>query len=171
MGTNYYRIKKVSEERRQELHKKLDDLLENKVSEWDFEQMIEDFKQEHEVHICKSSFGWQILFDHNWGKYYKPNRKSLEEFLSEEGTHIEDEYGDKITYDEFWDMVKKHNDNPKNIFTSKTYKEYDNYNSSFSSRYCIEDFNRCKIIFGIDSHGETDFEVDGLRFAVFSNFS
>lgn len=68
-------------------------------------------------------------------------------------------------------MVKKHNDNPKNIFTSKTYKEYDNYNSSFSSRYCVEDINRCIIIFGIDSHGETDFEVDELRFAVFSNFS
>lgn len=28
-----------------------------------------------------------------------------------------------------------------------------------------------KVPFGIDAGKETDFEVDGLRFAVFSNFS
>lgn len=172
MGTNYYRIKKVSEERLQELHKKLDDLLENKVSEWDFEQIVEDFKQEHEVHICKSSFGWQVLFDHNWGKYYKPNRKSLEEFLSEEGTYIEDEYGDKITYEDFWNFVKKHNENSRNKWTSESYRKWEEEtNGRRFTNYCLDDIERCKMMFGIDGNGENDFTVDGLRFAVYSDFS
>lgn len=171
MGTNYYRIKPITEEQRQELHKKLDNVLDNRNQKWDLEEALEIIEREHQTHICKSSCGWQINFDHNWGKYYQPNRRSLEEFLSEEGTWIEDEYGDKISYDEFWDMVKTHNEMQRNKWTSKTYREDKKNMWIDDSIYCRDSIEKCKMMFGIDSNGETDFEVDGLRFAVFSDFS
>lgn len=172
MGTNYYRIKPISEERRKEIHRKLDNLLDDRIQNLDLEEAIEDAKKENYTHICKFSFGWQVCFDHNWGKFYEPNRKSLEEFLSEEGTHIEDEYGDKITYDEFWDFVKNHNENPRNKWTSESYRKWEEEtNGRRFTNYCLDYIERCKMMFGIDSNGENDFTVDGLRFAVFSNFS
>lgn len=170
MGTNYYRIKPITEEQRQELHKKLDNLLDNRSQKWDLEEALEIIEREHQTHICKSSCGWQVCFDHNWGKYYKPDRKSLEEFLSEEGTWIEDEYGDKISYDEFWNFVKKHNENPRNSWTSESYRKYEKSQGIWHRIYVDDNMEKCKMKFGIDSNGENDFTVDGLRFAVFSDF-
>lgn len=170
MGTNYYRVKPLTEEQRQEAHRKLDEVLDDKIPWWDFQEMVEGLDKQCRTHICKTSFGWQVCFDHNWGKYYQPNRKSLEEFLSEEGTYIKDEYGDKISYKDFWDMVKKHNENPCNDWTSLSYRQ-DNPDSNDDSYYCREYISKCKGVFGIDSKGETDFDVDGLRFAVYSDFS
>lgn len=171
MGTNYYRIKPITEEQRQELHKKLDNVLDKRGQRFDLEQALEEVENEHRVHICKSSCGWQVCFDHNWGKYYKPNRKSLEAFLSEEGTWIEDESGDRISYDEFWNMVDKHNKNPYNSLTSETYRKREEKNGGYWGYTCKDDIERCKMQFGIDSNGENDFTVDGLRFAVYSDFS
>lgn len=172
MGTNYYRIKPVYKEERDRLHKTLDDVLDKRGCEYELNEILEEVKKDHEVHICKSSCGWQVCFDHNWGKYYQPNRKSLEEFLSEEGTWIEDEYGDKISYDEFWKFVKKHNENPRNSWTSESYRKWEEKtNGRRFTSYSLDDIERCKMLFGIDSNGENDFTVDGLRFAVFSDFS
>lgn len=171
MGTNYYRIKPITEEQRQELHRRLDNVLDNRGQKWYLEEALEIIEREHQTHICKSSCGWQVCFDHNWGKFYQPNRKSLEEFLSEEGTYIEDEYGDRISCDEFWDFVKKHNENPHNNWTSKSYREYEKSQGVWHRLYVDDNMEKCKMLFGIDSDGENDFTVDGLRFAVYSDFS
>lgn len=170
MGTNYYRIKTISKEDRENLHKKLDEVLDIRGRNYILTEELEEVKNRSEIHICKSSCGWQINFDHNWGKYYQPNRKSLEEFLSETDTWIENEYGEKISYDDFWQLVKEHNENPRNRWTSKIYREEEQEGRNYAW-YCKEDINRCKELFGIDSNGETDFEVYGLRFSVFSDFS
>lgn len=171
MGTNYYRIKPITEEQRKELHKKLDNVLDNRSQKWELEEELEAFEKEHQTHICKSSCGWQVCFDHNWGKYYQPNKKSLEAFLSEEGTWIEDEYGERISCDEFWNFVKKHNENPHNKWTSKSYREHEKSQGVWHRPYVDDNMEKCKILFGINSNGENDFTVDGLRFAVFSDFS
>lgn len=172
MGTNYYRIKEIPKEKRKKLHDLLDDVLDNRCQNIEFENAIKDIEEERYTHICKSSVGWQICFDHNWGKYYQPNRKSLEEFLSEEGTHIEDEYGEKISYEDFWNMVKKHNGNPHNSWTSKSYEEHERRNGRYYNPIrCTEDIDKCHTMFGVDCNGENDFAVDGLRFAVYSDFS
>nr|DAW10711.1 MAG TPA: hypothetical protein [Caudoviricetes sp.] len=168
MGTNYYRMKTISKEDREKLHKKLDEVLDVRGGDYILTEELEEIKNKSEVHICKSSCGWQVNFDHNWGKYYQPNRKSLEAFLSEPNTWIEDEYAEKISYDDFWKFVKEHNEHPRNRWTSKSYREESGYDDSC---YCKKDILRCKELFGIDAGKETDFEVDGLRFAVFSNFS
>lgn len=172
MGTNYYRVKPISKEDREELHKKLDEVLNGEEYRSTFDDLIDEAYEKYKIHICKSSFGWQINFDHNWGKYYQPNRKSLEEFLSEPDTWIEDEYGEKISYDDFWKLVKEHNENPRNKWTSKSYREYEKKNGGYyQSPYCTDDMEKCKMMFGVDCNGEYDFEVDRLRFAVFSDFS
>lgn len=171
MGTNYYRMKTISKEDREKLHKKLDEVLDVRGRDYILTEELEEIKNKSEVHICKSSCGWQVNFDHNWGKYYQPNRKSLEEFLSEPDTWIEDEYGERISYDDFWKFVKEHNENPRNRWTSKSYREYERKNGRWYRPYCTYDMEKCKMMFGIDCGKETDFEVDGLRFAVFSNFS
>lgn len=170
MGTNYYRIKTISKEDRENLHKKLDEVLDVRGRYYILTEELEGVKNKSEVHICKSSCGWQVNFDHNWGKYYQPNRKSLEAFLSEPDTWIEDEYGEKISYDDFWKFVKEHNENPWNSWTSKTYR-IEKLNGYNDACYCKGDINRCKELFGIDAGKENDFQVDGLRFAVFSDFS
>lgn len=172
MGTNYYRVKPYSKEEREELHKKLDEVIDGKSCNYDLNELLESVQKKHSVHICKSSFGWQICFDHNWGEHYQPNRKSLEEFLSEPNTWIENEYGEKISYDDFWEFVKTHNENLNNSWTSESYWKHEMGNGKyFKPCYCADDMEKCKMMFGVDSNGETDFEVDGLRFAVYSDFS
>lgn len=117
-----------------------------------------------EIHICKRSGGWQIGFDHNWGEYYQPNAKSLIEFLDRPDIQIIDEYGVEYTFNEFWSMVLEWNADPSNYLTSKSYmEEYCEY------YLCAGDIRRVKEVFNIDTD-YNDFEVDGLRFSVYTNF-
>ena len=97
MGTNYYRKRLPTEENVQRVAQlvregKYDECCVdiNKINAIDF---IKEFSDG--VHLCKISYGWQVCFDHNWGKYYMPTRRDLTAFLSEPGTCIFDEYGAK----------------------------------------------------------------------------
>lgn len=166
MGTNYYRKHIISEEELNKAHKSLDQYINGKMCESEFTEIINNIIQE--IHICKMSYGWKVLFDHNWGKLYDIGKKGLEDFLNEPNTYIENEYGDKYTAEQFWEIVKQHNDNPKNKYTSKLYRELNNEPVDY---YCREYVERCKKELQIDCGRESDFEVDGLRFAVFSDFS
>ena len=79
MGTNYYA---VGAEKCEECGRPYDD---------------------KEVHLGKSSAGWEFSFAWNEGKYYK-NLKEFKEWLSTKT--IRNEYGEEISHEEFWDMVK-----------------------------------------------------------------
>lgn len=171
MGTNYYRMKKITENERQSLHDKLNEFLDNKCNDWELTETLDDFKKGHAIHICKISRGWQVCFDHNWGKYYNPNRKSLEKFLTEKDTYIEDEYGRIIEYDDFWNIIETHNKDPFNKWTSKSYTEFEKSKGIHIKSYCSDDIKKCGEIFGVDTNGDNDFNIDGLRFAVYSDFS
>ena len=166
MGTNYYRRHIPTEEELNKAHSALDSYINGKISNDDFTDIIDSIIGE--THICKTSFGWKVLFDHNWGKLYTVNRKGLEDFLNEPNTLIEDEYGREYTPEQFWEIVKQHNDNPKNKWTSEAYREVHGEPVDY---YCREYVERCKSELNIDTGGETDFGVDGLRFAVFVDFS
>lgn len=113
MGTNFYRVKK-QETFNKELAKHYIEVG-KLLGEDSLESMIQDLKEE--IHICKRSAGWQVLFDFNEGRYYKKSRKSLDEFLNEEGYEVEDEYGTRYSPREFWNLVNEHNSSP---FSSKT---------------------------------------------------
>lgn len=173
MGTNYYRVKKISSHTRDLLQDKLSESISDSLINVDeYIELLKDVQSTHYVHICKSSAGWQICFDHNWGRFYQPNRKSLEDFLTEKYTYIVDEYGTKITPDEFWKIVDNHNKNVNNNWTNKTYREYEMNNGLYIPAYNSfhDKIAQCEEKFKVDCHGESDFTVDGLRFAVYSDF-
>ena len=55
-----------------------------------------------EIHLGKSSMGWQFSFQYNGGEYYK-NVEEMKEWLKDKT--IIDECGDIIEYKQFWEMV------------------------------------------------------------------
>lgn len=98
MSTNYYAIPKATDELKEQII--------NLVKEGDFitaRKLMPD-----EIHIGKSSAGWQFCFDHNNWKYFNHNKASLEVFLL--SCDITDEYGRDVSNKDFWELVesKKH---------------------------------------------------------------
>ncbi len=60
--------------------------------------------QPNDIHLGKSSGGWQFSFQYNGGQYYK-NIKEMKAWLKDKT--ITDEYGAKVTPKQFWDLVKR----------------------------------------------------------------
>lgn len=56
-----------------------------------------------EIHIGKSSAGWEFTFAWNNGEYYK-SLPELKKWLR--GRQIVDEYGRKVTKKDFWGLVE-----------------------------------------------------------------
>jgi len=54
------------------------------------------------IHLGKSSMGWQFSFQYNGGRYYK-NVEEMREWLKDKS--IFDEYGEKLSHEEFWKIV------------------------------------------------------------------
>lgn len=63
-----------------------------------------------EIHLGKSSFGWQFSFQYNGGKYYQ-NVRQMKAWLKDK--KIKDEYGGEISHEDFWKMIKE-KQTPKN---------------------------------------------------------
>lgn len=187
MGTNYYRVNIPTEDDIKKMHEMIDERkfesrrgyfsLDGGIIPDDAVTCVTDLIDNctKEIHICKCSWGWQTSFDHNWGKYYQPNRKSLEEFLKEPNTIIRDEYGEEISFDDFWEMVNTRDtmtfEDGRKPLNSKTYRKWLEEKGEHDELYCREDMRKCAKVFGIPEPEDNDFEVDGLRFCVFSDFS
>lgn len=179
MGTNFYLKHIVTEEDIQKLHKLVDER--RFTSEWDHEDDPYDSVQNvinlitDEIHICKRSGGWHICFDHNWGKYWQPSRKSLEEWTRKPGFKIIDEYGTEFTAEQFW---KEMDDWEADIGTgwgtdlldSEKYQKVREAKGERREYLCTEDIEKVERLFGIKTR-YNDFTVDNLRFAVYSDFS
>ena len=166
MGTNFYRRRIPTTDDYLVMMGILDSgLLEvNKVPGSEIVKKLKDHlkKFEDKVHICKFSYGWKTNFDHNWGKYYQPSRKSLEDFLSEPGTEIVDEYETIYTPEEFWKKVDEWNNKDGFITDRDTLYGGDYYSCTYEKEKCLD-------LFGIHTP-YNDFEVDGLIFMVYSDF-
>lgn len=192
MGTNYYRKHIPTEDEIKLMHQMIDEgKFESKRGYWSSEteeiisddvitsvsDLIDDVVKE--IHLCKMSMGWQVGFDHNWGKYYNPSRESINKFLSEPNTKIVDEYGEDFTVEEFWRKVDEHNASKNNTWDSESYNKWEEERAikegrTWNNYLCKEDINKCKEYFSqfIKKFRDNDFEsVDGLRFAVFTDFS
>lgn len=94
MGTNYYGQIRATPELKSEII----DLINNNML-LEVKRRIPDH-----IHIGKSSFGWEFIFNHNSWEYFDKNIESLKSFLK--SVEIEDEYGRPVTFDEFWKMVE-----------------------------------------------------------------
>lgn len=60
-------------------------------------------RHDDDIHLGKSSAGWQFSFQYNGGKYYK-NVREMKKWLKDK--IIKDEYGETISTIDFWKMVK-----------------------------------------------------------------
>ena len=161
MGTNFY-CKRIPT--KEQLNSIADLVVNEKLDE-----AIDELQEVNQkIHICKRSCGWQIGFDHNNGEYYQPTRKSLEEFLSQPGMVIFDEYNNEYTYDEFWKEINEHNANPRNTWDSKKFTQEITISDN-SSYICLPDIRKVKELFDIDT-SYNDFYNGGLRWIVFSDF-
>jgi len=60
-------------------------------------------RSDGDIHLGKSSFGWQFSFQYNGGQFYK-NVKEMKVWTKDKD--IFNEYGEKVSYEEFWEMVK-----------------------------------------------------------------
>ena len=161
MGTNFYCKRIPTQEQ-------LNSIAKLVVSK-QIDEAIDKLNEVNEkIHICKCSCGWQVGFDHNNGEYYQPTRKSLEEFLSQPGMVIIDEYNNEYSYDEFWKEIDEHNANPRNIWDSKKFTQEITISDN-SSYICLPDIRKVKELFDIDT-SYNDFYNGGLRWIVFSDF-
>ena len=161
MGTNFYCKRIPTQEQ-------LNSIAKLVVSK-QIDEAIDKLNEVNEkIHICKCSCGWQVGFDHNNGEYYQPTRKSLEEFLSQPGMVIIDEYNNEYSYDEFWKEIDEHNANPRNIWDSKKFTQEITISDN-SSYICLPDIRKVKELFDIDT-AYNDFYNGGLRWIVFSDF-
>ena len=161
MGTNFY-CKRIPKQ------EQLNSIAKLVVSK-QIDEAIDKLNEANErIHICKCSCGWQVGFDHNNGEYYQPTRKSLEEFLSQPGMVIFDEYNNEYTYDEFWKEIDEHNANPRNTWDSKKFTQEITISDN-SSYICLPDIRKVKELFDIDT-SYNDFYNGGLRWIVFSDF-
>ena len=121
MGTNVYAIRKKW--RYSDFEDKISELCENHDLDG-LISYIDKIKQKmeyEEVHIGKRSGGWKFLFNHNNWKYYGADKDSIMEFLKSCDS-LEDEYGDELTPEQFWDDYV---DAFKNGITGKQYAEKD----------------------------------------------
>lgn len=173
MGTNYYRKPLLTKERKERMKKYIDEgkFKHDWMDEPNVVNSLQDMINEQDgVHICKMSYGWKTCFDHNWGVYYKLTKESIDKFLREDGYALFDEYGEQIDIDEFWKDVSKR-DAKEGAFVSKTYTEWERKQHPDWKYYpCTEDAERCRREFGVEPE-YNDFISDGLRFAVFTDFS
>ena len=161
MGTNFYCKRIPTQEQ-------LNSIAKLVVSK-QIDEAIDKLNEANErIHICKCSCGWQVGFDHNNGEYYQPTRKSLEEFLSQPGMVIFDEYNNEYTYDEFWKEIDEHNANTRNTWDSKKFTQEITISDN-SSYICLPDIHKVKELFDIDT-SYNDFYNGGLRWIVFTDF-
>lgn len=81
------------------------------------------------IHLGKSSWGWQFSFQYNGGEYYK-DVKEMKLWLK--GKQIWNEYDDKISHKEFWELVKekKAGLNHAKRYPSETEQVIDGYSFS-----------------------------------------
>lgn len=64
-----------------------------------------------DIHLGKSSMGWQFSFQYNGGQYYKTVGE-MRIWLADK--KIVDEYGGEVLHEEFWKMVEEKQRNPEN---------------------------------------------------------
>ena len=139
MGTHYYWRPLITEEEREALLEKTKNVKTlQEIKDFIYNDILKE--REAEVHIGKSSCGWQFLFHLGIRKYtcgQSLKREDIDKWLR--SGIIIDEYGDEISVDKFWQLID----------TKKDGMDYDEYYKNFpEDRYCR----------GYDQ------QIDGLRF-------
>ena len=152
MGTNIYLRKIFSKEDIEETKRKLKDMADGVKSIDDMRDVIsflqvECDEHEKEIHICKISYGWKLLFQAN-EHLYECTWESMTDYIrraidSGEWEMI-DEYGNAYSLDDLKEDFEKHKDGFDN-------DSYDAYLRTKGKRLSVK--------------GRIDFISDGLRWS------
>lgn len=70
---------------------------------------LDNNNRDSDVHIGKSSGGWQFIFQTN-PTYYHADKNSVNRFLKLHKDSLFDEYGANISIDDFWKLVEEKRD-------------------------------------------------------------
>lgn len=142
MSTNYYIIRKITEDKKKEFH----NMIDNEQYE-ELQVALSIFEKENKIHIGKSSYGWKFLFNSNNFKFFEKNAESLWRFIKNNENDLYDEYGRKISYEELKDIVKKSENGLDYLTYQLKYKVQDPYLTV------------------------SDYYIDNLRFSSTTDFS
>lgn len=151
MGTNFYYKIPLKKRKINELRELI---TEDPYSLEEIIEQYENIKKTHIIHLGKRSFGWQFLWDTQNNEYYANNLKSIIEFLNSGGGHIEDEYGEKFTTEEF---LKDEIGNC--LYKDDTHCDAWSYHAKYPNEPIYYDINSSEFI-----------SKDGLRFSKHTDF-
>lgn len=118
MGTNIYLRKIVSKEEIEETKRKLKEMADGVKSIDDLKDVIsflqdECERQEKEIHICKISYGWQLLFQANENLYdctWESMTDYIRQAIDSGEWEMIDEYGNAYSLDDLKEDLEKHKD-------------------------------------------------------------
>ena len=118
MGTNIYLRKIVSKEEIEDTKRKLKYMAENVKIIDDVRGVIEFLQDEYdryekEIHICKISYGWKLLFQANEHLYectWKAMTDYIRQAIDSGEWEMIDEYGNAYSLDDLKEDLEKHKD-------------------------------------------------------------
>ena len=118
MGTNIYLRKIVSKEEMEDTKRKLKYMAENVKIIDDVRGVIEFLQDEYDryekdVHICKISYGWKLLFQANEHLYectWKAMTDYIRQAIDSGEWEMIDEYGNAYSLDDLKEDFEKHKD-------------------------------------------------------------
>lgn len=151
MGTNIYLRKIVSKEEIEETKRKLKELADDVKSIDDLEDVISFLQVECEghdkdIHICKISYGWKLLFQANEHLYectWNAMTDYIRQAINSGEWEMIDEYGNAYSLDDLKEDLEKHKDG----FDHDSYVE------------------RIRKLGDFPDYGSIEFISDGLRWS------
>ena len=151
MGTNIYLRKIVSKEEIEETKRKLKEMADDVKSIDDLEDVISFLQvecdgHERDIHICKISYGWKLLFQENENLYdctWESMTDYIRQAIDSGEWEMKDEYGNDYSLDDLKEDLESHKDG----FDHDSYVE------------------RMRKIGEFPSDGGIEFISDGLRWS------
>lgn len=116
MGTNIYLKKTITNDHLASVKKKIRDGIESSGSLQDLKDFLHDATEEiqgldKEIHICKVSYGWQLLFQAN-RDLYDCTWQAMTDYIRkaiESGEYVmKDEYGDAYSLADLQEDLESH---------------------------------------------------------------
>ena len=142
MGTNIYLRKIDSEEDMAETKRKLKEMADDVKSIDDMRDVISFLQvecdgHEKEIHICKISYGWQLLFQANENLYectWKAMTDYIRQAIASGEWELADEYGNAYSLDDLNEDLEKHKDG----FNQYSYDAYMRRQGDYHGQGVIE---------------------------------
>lgn len=188
MGTNFYAILPIKQETKDKFYKLVKNISSNNIDDikWDLYDLQEELDT-YKIHLGKRSYGWSFLWDLNELEYYEPTLNSIKNFIENNKAIIKNEYGEEFTWDQFinkeiGDSMTVHTttkvingvSQPHKYDCFKTYYE-SHPNESNKTYMTSENFKMIDKLKGyegtLDERFPEYFNKDGMRFALFTQFS